>query len=710
MRRLFRRVIIMSTIAVIVATLTACAAGLYITPLSSPPTPTPTPQPTAQPTTPPEHTTIPQPKDTATPTTVPPAPTSSPTPQETPTATPPPTPTEVRATPSPEPSPTEEALTPTPTPTQAPPQLTAAVQSLAGETLNRVIDGNGLLLVARLDNPTSTPIEDTVRFTLDSIAEPIATCHLQASPSSTDTCSVTVAADGWAWQDHQRVQQRTILATLKQYQLTASVSVAVQPKPVVLVHGVNSGAWAWEAWTSANGFLPAHGLQGFAVGDGQFGIEPMNTGNFSQPRQPTNTIAENAAILARYVEAVRQATGAERVDLVSHSMGGLISRHYIAILMPMVKHPGLPPVPAVNQLYMIGTPNAGSTCAIVPAALGLYVPASTQVTPSYVRYIFNREINDPRNVPFFVLAGDPIRNYTALICTAVPTDVYVSVASAASAIPVIATTRPVVHGKQTQSAEVFDVVFQSLSRGPDEYPIALPTETVPQPKEGDSDSPQIAAIQSGSLTPGKRVSLSIEVEQAPAVSFVLYAPAQDVDMVITSSRGRDIRPDTVPKLPDVTLHKDGDPGTTVTQGFAIKNPEPGTWKVILTPKAGMQKGGGFWTVAAFVWSDLRLTAEAQPAVTKAGEDVVLRAALTGPSDGTSTKVSAVIRDAKGSVVGELPLWDDGAHGDEEAGDGVFAAPWTPQAPGLYTVALTAVGHRTDGNAFQRVTVIVVEAN
>ncbi len=706
MRRLLGCTMVISMLAVLLVTLLACGTGLNSTP-PSPHTSTPTPEPTAEPSTEPGPTGVRQPDDTPTPTLVSPTPQPPPTEQAL-TATPQPTPTQEASALTPQPPPTTEAPTSTPPASQGTPHLTVAVQSPSGEVLNSIIDGNGLLLVARLGNPTDTLVEDTVQFALDSMVEPIAACQLQAPPGSSGTCSATVSADGWAWQDHRRVQQRTLLATLERHELTASISMTVQPKPVVLVHGFTSGAWAWQAWTDVDGFLAASGLQGFAVGDGQFGLEPMNIGDFTQPRQPTNTIAKNAAILARYVEAVRQATGAERVDLVSHSMGGLISRHYVATLMPVVKRPGLPPVPAVNQLYMIGTPNAGSTCAIVPAALGLYAPATTQLTPAYAQQIFNHEINDPRSVPFFILAGDPIQDYAALVCTVVPTDVYVSVASAASAIPVIVTTMPVLHGKQTQSQEVFGTVFHSLSRGPDDYPISLPTGPTPSPE--DLESLQIAALQSGTLAPDGRVSLSVEVEKAPAVSFVLYAPAQDVDMAITSSLGRDIRPDTAPKLPDVTLQRVRDPGTTVTEGFGIKSPEPGTWKVVLTPRPGVQKDGAFWIVAVFVQSDLRLTAEARPAVVQAGQAVVLRAVLTGPGDPTSTKVSAVVRDATGQVVAEASLFDDGAHQDDEAGDGVFAATWTPQTTGVYTVALTALGQRTDGETFQRMTVIAVQAN
>ena len=118
------------------------------------------------------------------------------------------------------------------------------------------------------------------------------------------------------------------------------------------------------------------------------------------------------------------------------------------------------------------------------------------------------------------------------------------------------------------------------------------------------------------------------------MSFVLYAPAQDLEMAVTTSRGRDIRLETIPKLPDVTLYEDSDPGTTVTEAFGIKRPEPGRWEVELTPRKGIQKEGSFWAVALFVQSDLRLAAQARPAVVQAGEAVVLRAVLSGPSDVT----------------------------------------------------------------------------
>ena len=65
-------------------------------------------------------------------------------------------------------------------------------------------------------------------------------------------------------------------------------------------------------------------------------------------------IHDNAALLASTVAAVRARTGAAKVDLVAHSMGGLVSRDYIK---------NLGGSPRVDSLIMMGTPNYGTSLA-----------------------------------------------------------------------------------------------------------------------------------------------------------------------------------------------------------------------------------------------------------------------------------------------------------------------------------------------------------
>lgn len=67
-------------------------------------------------------------------------------------------------------------------------------------------------------------------------------------------------------------------------------------------------------------------------------------------------INDNAALLADTVAQVRARTGAAKVDLVAHSMGGLVSRTYVKNLGGASR---------VDSLIMMGTPNYGTNLANV---------------------------------------------------------------------------------------------------------------------------------------------------------------------------------------------------------------------------------------------------------------------------------------------------------------------------------------------------------
>jgi len=109
------------------------------------------------------------------------------------------------------------------------------------------------------------------------------------------------------------------------------------------------------------------------VGDGQApGV--LDTGRLSDLPHRTKTIAENAAVLRDYIAGVKRLTGATEVDLVAHSLGGLIARYYLDRLMPERD---------VARLIMLGTPNGGSDCASLPAALGFSAPATLELRPDY---------------------------------------------------------------------------------------------------------------------------------------------------------------------------------------------------------------------------------------------------------------------------------------------------------------------------------------
>ncbi len=85
----------------------------------------------------------------------------------------------------------------------------------------------------------------------------------------------------------------------------------------------------------------------------RFGFRAVDTMNYNVVG---NTVEEVAAQLAQHVEEVLEGTGATRVHLVGHSLGGLIARYYIQKLGGGER---------VHTCITLGTPHKGSYAAFV---------------------------------------------------------------------------------------------------------------------------------------------------------------------------------------------------------------------------------------------------------------------------------------------------------------------------------------------------------
>ena len=228
--------------------------------------------------------------------------------------------------------------------------LKLSVKNRAASTISSLTDGNAIKLHVALSEPASRLIE--VLFHLDDVEQPIGKCTIPRGGESCET--EELRALGWYWTAAgQPKPKRTISAESLGGKERAAVEIRVTARPVVLVHGFMANDKTWLAYTRPDGFLAPLGLEGFAVGDGKSeGV--MNTGDLARPTSRTKTLPENAAILGRYIAGVKKASAAEMVDLVAHSMGGLIARYYIARLMPSRD---------VAQLVMLGPPHGGSDCS-----------------------------------------------------------------------------------------------------------------------------------------------------------------------------------------------------------------------------------------------------------------------------------------------------------------------------------------------------------
>lgn len=546
-----------------------------------------------------------------------------------------------------------------------------------GESVAAFTDGDLIRLEVRLDESVAAPT--TVDFGLDDARRSDATCTIASGDSGCTTAAFR--AFGWYWNASRQPQPRRVLHAAVSDVSVASTEITVAPRPVVLVHGFISGAAAWQEYTRPDGFLASLGLDGYAVGDGQApGV--MLTGDVQQPTLATNSIAQNAAILAQYIGSVKQRTGAEHVDLVAHSLGGLISRYYIDRLMPERD---------VAQLLMLGTAHGGSPCAQLPASLGWYLPASLELRPAYVGEIFNRQITRRNGVPFYQMAGTSIVDELRSPCTVVPSDLVVDRASVSS-ISAPLTELPELHTSLNASAQTFSAFVAPR----------LQTEAGGFPSPSDPPLPQATARQlqftklvSGLIAAGESRELTIDLDQVAVASFALFDPTRSLTVQVRGASGAIITLD--PETNGMVSFDD--PSALVNLGYGFTNPAPGPWRITLTTTPATPPEGAPYAISTKVVGGATLYSGIDQTVPQLNETVVLSASLELASRQLAdASIEATIRAPDGTVE-QLALSGDQA---------VKQANLTPRQSGMYTLDLAAQGSAEDGTPVERTAFLAFE--
>ncbi len=448
-------------------------------------------------------------------------------------------------------------------------------------------------------------------FLLTGLDAPVADCRISAG--GRDCRSASFPALGWYWDpDGSPQPQRTVSARLSGQQVEGAVlTVFVVPRPVVMVHGFNADFHTWDAYLGPQGYLAGLGLQGYAVGDGQVG-GVMNTGSLGDPAARTNSIAENAAILGAYIANVQAPTGAEQVDLLVHSMGGMISRYYLDRVMASDN---------VAQLIILGTPMAGSACASLPAALGLLLPATLEIQPAYMTGVFNRQIVHRRGVPFHALAGTKLRDTVASPCTPVPSDLVVTVDSV-KAIPMPVEEISLLHTELNTAPEVFEgFVTPLLKTPPGGFESAEDLPAGP----ATAVSQQFTKIYTGHLDPGESQEVVIDIDADVAVAnFAMYDTSRSLGVSVTGASGNII---------ELSAETNGlirveDPSILFYLGYGFKQPRLGRWVVTLMTSGTTPPAGADYAIMAVFDGGATLTARTDSTVPALTETVNLYADLT----------------------------------------------------------------------------------
>ncbi len=583
--------------------------------------------------------------------------------------------------------------------------------NVLGDTVfnpSAAIDGNIIYVRVKVRNPNDFDVIANVEFLLDDNSLPgendSGKVRILLPSNKTikydyvfTTDSLAYASDGTPALDPYTIEM--FLYERNQFIKSDSASIVINPRPVILVHGLWSNAKTWDRFVKGAGSylkLTHPRLKGFAV-------NTMKTGELPAKPFEIVTIRQNAKSLQKFIKKIRYSEDAEHIDIVAHSMGGLISRHYITSLMKAT-HDG---APVVNKLIMLGTPNMGSACAY--GAIGLYgaiVALKTaktrsifgkirsllggifkyprnlyQLTPSYVNNLFNPNNVNPFKIPFYILAGNNIINTCAANEVG---DGVVNLSSAlASGHPEwisfdVQKVIPIMHTSMTKSDAVYYGFVKQL----------LTDVEVPFPNNSQLIKEKIIAKNEtkGSNNFGEIFHQQI-IPLGGNETQTITIPINSGDaMHIMSFVGRNVTTEIL--SPDGIVADKID--TSDARSFEIFRNQtadpvvPGDWKFRIKNNRADSALIFFWSTIDN--SDFNLTMKISKTSNNGIiiKDTVSISGQTKPAD----SVKANVIDSRGQI-SFIDLFDDGNHNDGAANDGIYSGTAASLPDGKYALNSTA---------------------
>lgn len=114
-------------------------------------------------------------------------------------------------------------------------------------------------------------------------------------------------------------------------------------------------------------------------------ISYFDVGSYHIKTQRTDSIENYAIRLREQIDLVKYRTGRDKVDIVAHSMGGLVVRQYISLFGE----------DSVNKLVILGTPNKGTRGRV--DFLCPVTGASRECSEMSSDSVFMKRINSPEN-------------------------------------------------------------------------------------------------------------------------------------------------------------------------------------------------------------------------------------------------------------------------------------------------------------------------
>jgi hypothetical protein len=417
---------------------------------------------------------------------------------------------------------------------------------------------------------------------------------------------------------------------------------------------------------------------------------------------PTGSFRDNAVRLKAYIDdrmgSVQEHIGYRpaMVNIIAHSMGGLIARDYMHGLDPPNAH-------LVDKVIMLATPNKGVRLAnlakmISPTGWGQWTPWAPDQTAWGDLTTWNVDDMtaewgdahtgcDASSPEYYLVAGKLLRTFRR-------TDGLVRAGSvfgidACGKYSAMGAGHFSIHDSESVLA---DYIIPVLSGNPP------PDRGGASSDESAVDEAAVLAVAGDSLEAGRFSESAVWVDAGvDTVSFTSLWFGGDLFLTCRSPSG--VLVDSLYAHQDPSMNfirGEGDSGGSET--FTIQDPEPGEWHL----RVECHEESGWVMVCTLGASLVTLLPSVPEDPVVAGTTVTIALSLTeadAPLSGASCM--AWLR-APSAAVDSLALYDDGQHEDGAAGDGGYANSYSVGGgDGVYTVGFEAAGEAPVSGQFRR---------
>ena len=459
-----------------------------------------------------------------------------------------------------------------------------------------------------------------------------------------------------------------------------------QPYPTVLIHG----------WTvSGDDTLETsefHFLKNYADRDGI----PMY---YVRGVSPKNTLYQNAQIIRDEIARVKKETGADKVNIIGFSMGGMNTRAYLETSLYAND---------VNRAILLGSPQAG--VEVWKPMLFQQIlqkpdePSTIELSPEYAQQIVNATRAPNPDVPYDALIGDASQQeHLKFFDNMRKSDALISVSSslALDGANVRKHINADLHDWNPQAVpleftsylyprDTWERYLRNALRNNDNAPIG--SEIVESRPLRFSETSKVlesnhTPVVTEKIRAGETVTRTVLVDENKSARFVAYYPGGKIDFSLVAPDGKTYEIETLPRDEDENVFSLATDVASFS-GHLIKNAPVGKWQMILKRTDAGTKP---IDVSTYVELDsLRALNASQDAdapnrlrafVSPLASNVTMTARAAVPSETRGepyrfVSLNVTAPDANGNVVADLPY----------------------DKPGWYPVFVTA-----RGNNFERET-------